>query len=122
MWIDIPLAQAFGTCLPPANKPKARRLKTSDPRVVAKYLKNYKAFVKTHNLLDRAFNLQASCRAGAPLSEEQVTEFEKIDELRVQGMKMAERKCRKLKMGNVPWSPKIGQASLQIHVWKMIIK
>jgi hypothetical protein len=40
--------------------------------------------------------------------------FEKLDRLRVQGILQADRRCRKLKVGQIPWSPAIQQCMHRI--------
>jgi hypothetical protein len=37
LWIDLPFTEDFGTYAPPLWKPKARRLKADDPRIVASF-------------------------------------------------------------------------------------
>ena len=57
-----------------------------------------------------------------PLSEVQKKEFEQILTLRNEGINHAERKCRKLRVGNVPCSPETQQARLEIELWKAAYK
>ena len=49
------------------------------------------------------------------LSPEQIKEFESIDKSRTMAMKQAERHCRKLRMGEVKWSPKLQAARDKIE-------
>ena len=49
-------------------------------------------------------------------------EWEAIDGLRHEGVTLAERKCRKLHKGAVPWSPDIQRAREQVEIWGLILK
>jgi hypothetical protein len=49
-------------------------------------------------------------------------EWEAIDALRREGFMLADKKCRKLHMGAVPWSPDIQQAREHIEIWGLILK
>jgi hypothetical protein len=56
------------------------------------------------------------------LSFFQQQEYEDMDHLRCQGVMLAERKCRKLRMGQVSYSPEIQQARLSIDAWSLLRK
>jgi hypothetical protein len=118
LWLDIPLAVAFGHELQPIPLPKARRLQCRDPRIVAKYNKDFSAFLLQHSLPQQAFSLQSHCHF--PLDPSQALEWERLDALRLQGMRFAEKHCRKLRKGNVPWSPAIQQALNLITPWNLV--
>ena len=49
-------------------------------------------------------------------------EYDALDILREKGMQFAEKRCRKLKMGGVPWSPAIKKAWDQILFWTLVLK
>jgi hypothetical protein len=120
LWMDIPFPVAFGHSLPPVVRPKARRLKCTDPRIVDRYLSSFEAFLLKHHLPERAFDLQQRCTY--PISVADAVEWERIDRLRVAGMKMAEKNCRRLQMGGVPWSPRVQECLQVIQVWHLIVK
>ena len=105
LWVDIPLARAFGHVLPPFASYNARRLKFQDPRVVQTFLNDRESFQIKHNMLQRSFDLQLSVMPGCPLSHVQALEYESLDSLRVQGMRYADHRCRKLCMGATSFSP-----------------
>jgi len=47
---------------------------------------------------------------GGPLTPEEAVELEHLDQVRTEGMKFAEKKCRKLAMGEVDFSPEVNRA------------
>ena len=89
----------FGQNAESSSKAHCRRLQCKDPRVVRKYVTVYTAFLATHNLYSRASTLENSVTEGQYLTRQQSEEFERIDRLRVKGMALAEKRCRRLKMG-----------------------
>ena len=47
-------------------------------------------------------------------------EYEALDKLREEGMHRAEKRCRKLWMGGVPWSPALKRAKDTILFWTLL--
>ena len=56
-----------------------------------------------------------------PLSKAHISELEELDKIRTTGMRKAEKQCRKLRMGNVKWSPKLQQARDRISYYKLTL-
>jgi hypothetical protein len=52
----------------------------------------------------------------------QSMEYEKIDQLRRQHIKMAENRCRKFRRGNVPYSTTIQEARNKIEAWSLLLR
>jgi hypothetical protein len=103
LWMDITFINAFGHSMPPLFRPKARRLHCKDPRLIDiftylchKYANKYQLFSQVRNFEKTYANL--------PLCQVQY-EYECLDEVRCQITEMAESKCRKLRKGNVAYSP-----------------
>lgn len=71
-------------------------------------------------MLTRAFSLQQSCTY--PLPPHLQDEMETLDALRQEGMRLADKKCRKLPMGKVEWSPAIQKARELLELWGLILK
>jgi hypothetical protein len=120
LWADIPLKIAFGVKKYESNKINARRLKNKDPRVVKRYVTKYYAYLIQHDLFARASKLEQAIKEGQPLTAAQIAEFEDIDELRVKGMKLADRKCRKLHMGAYEYSPALDKALDTKRYWLLV--
>ena len=119
-WLEININHVFGNSLTPA-KYFARRLKCGDPRVVKKYADNFANSIKQHGLLPRARANQLKAMSGEFTAEDQ-KEWEAIDKIRIPAMKAALKKCRKLKMGGVPWSPKIQALIDKICAWNLLFR
>ena len=48
--------------------------------------------------------------------------LESIDLVVGEGMRMAEKKCRKLRMGAVPYSPELAKAGILIKLWSLVVR
>ena len=116
VWVDISKESALGDNFPDLPLYQARRLKCSDPRVVKKYLKHLHEFYERKGVYGKCIKLFNNF--SKPLSTEESELFEEIDNLRYQGMLQAEKKCRKLKMGQNKWSPKYALARKKIKYIK----
>ena len=120
LFMDVTIASTLGVKLPTPKAMSARRLKTLDPRVVKKYNKLLKQFFRKFSLLDQVRLLQG--RMTRPLSSEDASTFERLDAIRIKGMMYAEKRCRKLKMGGVPWTPQLTKIRLGIEVWNLVVR
>jgi hypothetical protein len=107
LWIDLPMS-IFGGSNLKTSRPTARRLKLEDPRIVERFITAYATAVKDLNLPKRIADLTDSVRGR--LSIPQQEEFEAIDLVRTAAVLEAEKSCRKLRMGNIPWTPQLTQA------------
>ena len=112
LWLDIPLLDVFGVASCPVQPRVARLLQCRDPRVVRHYQATLDEFYQQHDIPARTFALESSING--PLTAAQACEWEALDALRVQGIFLADRKCRKLRTGSVPWSPVLSHA-LAVH-------
>jgi hypothetical protein len=103
---------ALGHAVPPILKPTMRRLKLEDPRVVARFTKSYtdvlenkKVAERLQKIWNRAVTWYDATNADSPLSNSQQARYEIIDQQCTVAMLEAERTCRKLYTGAIPWSP-----------------
>ena len=120
LWIDLPLHTIVGFRMPKVIIPKARRLRTEDPRVADKYRSSLESFYAKHDLYNRIARLHSS--AVFPLSSSDAQEYERLDQLRQTGMFQAERQCRQLFHGAIPWSPEFATARARVKYWQIQLK
>ncbi len=116
---DITYANAFGYKMPKLVKPPGRRLKCNDPRVKKRWQQHYHTFAREHNIESRIFYLESVARR--PLTTEQGLEFEKLLRLKRQGIAYADKRCRKLRMGSVPFSDKLKEAGTKLALWEAVV-
>ena len=120
LFVDVSLVSVLGANLPPIQSARARKLKMKDPRIVKKYNKSLKHFFKRHKLDTRSAKLQQN--ATFPLTPQAAHEYEKLDKIRIEGMKYAEKRCRRLKMGGIPWTPELTDIRVGIEVWMLVLR
>ena len=120
VWVDIYRPSMLG--IKGKLKPtyNARRLKTNDPRIVEKYNKTLLELLQESNVPLRAKLLLDSVQG--ELNQEQQEEYEILDKIRETSMKKAEKKCRKLKMGAVQWSPKLQKSMDTITYYTLCLR
>lgn len=116
-WIDIPFDFLFGTTSPRTTR--ARRLQLQDPRVVHRYNLALHAFATEHHLFERTQTLAASFPDNSSSS---IREYNEIDRLRQQGMQHAERHCRKLRMGAIPYTPEYSKRAQKVLFWRLVMR
>jgi hypothetical protein len=117
LWLDIPLRTALGGTDLNHQCPSARRLKLQDPRLTERYLSAYSNAVTAANLLQRANDLLS--QVAGPLSPAQIAALEAIDRERTSTMLAAEHQCRKIRAGNIPWTPNFASARHRLTYYKL---
>ena len=95
-----------------------RRLKLQDPRIVKRYNKRLKEHMEEHKIVEKLSDLNQ--QISGPLTKEQQETYEKLDRLIIEGKTMAEKKCRKLHKGEVPFSPQVNQFGAMIQFWRLV--
>ena len=118
IWMDISQENAFGSTSMRTVRPRARKLKSNDPKIRNRFIKDYESHLRQHNAEARLYSLQNSLTI--PLGPQAVEELEEIFEIRHEGIKIAESKCRKLRMGAVPYSEEFRVASKTIELWRAV--
>ena len=123
IWFDVSYQNALGHRPPKFDLPSMRRLQLHDPKCVARYTAELKKRLLQHRIPARLFALERSVLANPDdsLTPEQAKEANAIDNLRTQCMKGAEKKCRKLRTGKVPYSPKVAMIGSEIRYWDAIL-
>ena len=120
IWVEITQESALGINPPPIQSIHARRLKLKDPKVVAKYNSILQEEFEKNHIYTRALNLYN--QFSGTLTPTQAIEYDHLDELRESAMNKAERKCRKLHMGAIPWSPELQQARNMVQYTKLTLR
>ena len=118
LWVDLTMQNAFGgnTCslIPPA----ARKLKLEDVRTSKRWKKLYQQYIVDHKLHTKLFQLESEIEGA--LTEEQQAQYEEIMTLRDQGIRFADKRCRKKRMGAVPFSVELNKKRIELEMWKAI--
>jgi hypothetical protein len=119
LWIDVTMANLCGNRMAEIKLPQARRLKCNDPKTQRKWTQLYIKYLTDRKAISRAYKLQAKLQI--PLPDIIIEEYEKLRKIRMNARTFADKRCRKLCMGKVPYSPELAAASSLIELWKAII-
>jgi len=119
VWMDISFTSAFGHNMPPLFKRQFRRLHCKDPRLVQNYIKLYHQYAGPKEVFKRVQDFEK--RAQHMSGSEIIKEYEVLDCLRCEITANAERRCRKLRTGQVAFSPELNACRLKIKAWTLLI-
>jgi hypothetical protein len=106
--VDIKAQALVGDEMIKIARPQAQRLVCTLPTVVSRYTKRLTSHLRRHKVLAKLHHLY-STRDG-DFSDEQRHQLETLDTVRAEGMLYAEKRCRKLSMGFVDFSPQVDMA------------
>jgi hypothetical protein len=106
--LDINAQALVGDNLVKIVCPQARRLSCTIPTAVSKYTTQLSNHMHKHKVLQKLHQLYSS-RDGN-FTEEQRAQLKSLDQVHAEGMLYAEKKCQKLSMGNVDFSPEVALA------------
>lgn len=116
LWADFSMESIFG-CKRATDLPKPRRLKIQDPRIRNRYLDCYSRLADELRLSKRAYDLELATAAGmTPQNSELLIQ---LMQDRDWAMTTAEERCRKLRMGGIPWSPTLQEARKKVRFWTL---
>ena len=118
LWIDILQDNAFGYNMSNLNNPVARRLKSHIPKVRMKFNHDYKIFIRKQHLEERLYTLQT--RLTLPISDNDAVEYEKILNIRTAAIAYADKRCRRIFMGEIPFSAELKLAMTRLELWKAV--
>ena len=122
LWIDIDLWATLRR-RQSTQYFRPRRLTASDPRVVKRYVKASEQGYLHYDIPRRLAKLSIDATVqGGNLTPRQQSEFDLVHVQAYQVRQKAERQCRKLKMGRVPWSPKLKRLWEDLLLWKLLLK
>jgi len=116
LWIDVD-AQSICPLEPEAiERPVAQWLQCRDPRIIEKYNTSLWEVLQRDGIAERAQKLAIMVKNH--LLKAQKEEYKKIDKAATEYKRYAEKQCRKIRAGNVPWCPQVSKAINRILYWK----
>jgi hypothetical protein len=120
LWIDVPVELALGYSPSAIAKASPKRLILQDPRIVKKYNDILHKHLVKHDVLNQLQKLETDI--DGTMSPAQISEYNRLDNLHIQATLIAQQQCRKLRMGAVPYSPKLCLEGKKIRAWKLLLK
>lgn len=104
IWIRLKMDQALGYNMDSLISPSARLLKLQDPTCANRFLAYYENYIQRHSLHLTSFEIQEAMLHQPFSPSLQRRCYNRLRIIRLNGLLAAERHCRKLRMGKVPWS------------------
>ena len=122
IYIDIPIINLLGEPPFTIHRPDARRLTCEQPKVVKKFNRILTQQLENEHTLEKFEALKNDIDNNI-LSKEQIKDaVEKIDKSCTNSILRAEKHCRKLRMGEVPWSVELSKAGKLIQLWNLVLR
>ena len=126
LWLDVSSASMLGIRPPRLLKPVSQRLHSSDPRLWRKYCTTVTAEYEKHLIPDktRCLNIMAqeyTQSPGTPLHP--ILDLYQDIHSSTRAIRQATaKKIRKIRRGEVPWSPRLQHLRDQIELWTRVVK
>jgi hypothetical protein len=121
IWIDLAYDDVFGYKGHPYIPPAIRRLNSRNPHIVEKYRKAVRRELEALGLPLKLRVVHAKAiRDGWSYQLEE--EYNRIHTLHTDIQQRVEHRIRKLRMGEVPWSPKLQIFRDKIELWSSLYK
>ena len=119
LYIDVDIETWFEGDLYNIVPQQIRRLKCGDIRLVRKFLQELSSKIEHCDMAERVNWLYSTFNN--PLTPSQQDKYEKIDKYITECCLVAEKRCRKIRAGNVPFSPLVDTAAKTIYLWSLIL-
>ena len=116
--VDFNLESLVGQAPPRVIRAAARRLNTKLPQVTQRYIDKLEHLLRSHRIAQRT--LEASCSSIHPMVVKERTDA--IDREKKQYMANAEKKCRRIKSGRIPFSPESAIWIRRRQVYNSLLK
>jgi hypothetical protein len=88
---------------------------------VRKYVTTLQEYLQEHRFLEKIIGLQQRFNTYG-CTDDLITKYNELDKLRLTGVLLANKKCRKVKLGQVSFSPAMVDAWNRIKAWQLIKK
>jgi hypothetical protein len=117
IWIDLRICELLGENAPVTWTPQARRLKMNDPRTVTRLIQVRVQLMEEDNMINAMKDVSETITKHG-ITDEAKIQIERLDNMRVLQILEADRQCRKLRMGEVPWSPELQVSISRIRYFR----
>ena len=117
--IDIPKVSFIGGDTRMISRPTARRLKCNEEEVWSAYNTKLEIYCRQHRVKEKLDHVKRHYTSRHTKLRTVLTSLDKVIS---DGMRHAEKKCRKIRAGAVPFSPQLAEAGLKIKLWGLVIR
>ncbi len=116
--INFLMMDIIGISPPRIVRPASRRLNTKIPRVAVEYAQILEKKILKHRLIDRTGANHTSSKSRRKVAKR----LNRLDNKLGQYMRHAEKKCRKIKSGRIPFLPEASQWICRTQVYRSLLK
>ena len=120
--LDINTVALLGESLQKIVRPQARRLNCQIPSAKQQYQELLDLHFRRHRLEEKLYQFGDDVKHARLSPTEQQRQAEALDKIRTEGMRYAEKRCRKLRMGNVAYNPETAISFKRKRLWRMVIR
>ena len=99
----------------------SRRLTGRLPNTQRRHLLHVKSQMRKHKVIQKHHDVCRSVRPGRTSTQER-WRLEQLDRVKTDIQLAGEKRCRKLAMGDVDYSPRVAKLLLTRNTWKLIVK
>jgi hypothetical protein len=96
-----------------------QRITTKDPRVIQRFNMALKEFEKRHKLAQKIFQLEVTIHYPATIEEQKQAEL--LFNLRRQEIAFADKQCRRLHTGEIPYSDTFAKLAAAQSFWNYLM-
>jgi hypothetical protein len=120
VWLEVPQSDTFGISLQQLPIIVSKWLILQDPRVVLKYTTEVQWLLEMHQATDCLDKIQLAFLSGN--KEDAIVMYEEVNRIQMQAILTADKKCQKLRMSNIPFSPTLLENWKKILAWRLLIR
>ena len=122
LYINLPMSILLGENPFHIHRSSARRLICDQPKIVAKYNKLLNRQLEQQKTLQKYATLKNMIDLKKIQDDQAIILLNKIDSSITNSIRYAEKRCRKLKCGAVPYTSELATAGKSIHLWNIVIR
>ena len=122
IYVDIPNKLLLGEHIFKIQRPEIRRLTCDQPKVVDKFVHLLRKQMKHQKIFDAYNKLAEVYNNDEAQDDEFLEKLNKVDRSMTNAIRYAEKRCRKLTMGGVPYTPERTKAGNMIGLWTNIVR
>ena len=116
--LDFLTSSLVGQTPPNIVRAAARRLNTTIPRAASNYVGRLEDLIVDHKLIERVGKAHESSKSKERLKEK----LDVIDAEQEQHTKGAEKKCRRIKSGRIPFSPESSKWIRRAQMYRSLLR
>ena len=120
MFIDIQETSFLGTAMFKVTPPPMKRLQLNDPRIYKKFQKHVQKHIEANNVDKKLLQLTKIMKH--PPTNDMVDKMEQIDDQIGRAISKGLKKCRKLRVGKIPFSGLFKKLWQEKRLWTLVYK